>query len=75
MTIVHIVRCDANGCHNELELEQDDRPESVLTSHNFMNDPDDGYTHYCPVCAPKVQKEIDAKNEEEEKQWLATLTD
>ncbi|MBL4797621.1 MAG: hypothetical protein JKY50_09415 [Oleispira sp.] len=75
MTIFHLVRCDGYDCHNELELDHDNNPETVLTSHGYMNDPDDGYTHYCAVCAPKVQKEIDAKNEEEESQWLATLTD
>lgn len=56
MTINTTVQCDALGCSNEREIE--DSYDSSVTAAGWHTDPNDGFTHYCPRCWPKVKREL-----------------
>ena len=66
MSVIKVARCDVFGCYNEFDFDEDDRTDSVLEEKKWLIDPDDPWTHYCPVCVPKVQREIDGLPDEEE---------
>jgi len=62
MTIQVEVQCDADGCHNSVEIEG--TYDSDVTREGWHVHPNDGYQHYCPACWPKVKAELEEMEED-----------
>lgn len=56
MTINIEISCDARGCCNAREIE--DYTDGDVASIGWHSDPTYEGQHYCPVCWPKIEKEL-----------------